>query len=113
MKGLFRRFHIVGHDSGGVHLSFLAVANWRSVVFTDTCGIAAFKCGRQLEKPLEVARWRQTERELRDERLRIATYNINNVNKRLSNLLAWLRPDCARRRLPAGTQGGARRISGA
>ena len=39
--------------------------------------------------------------------LKIATFNINNVNKRLDNLLAWLAKAAARCRLPAGTQGRA------
>ena len=38
-------------------------------------------------------------------RVIIATFNINNVNRRLPNLLAWLRRAKARRRLPAGTEG--------
>ena len=39
--------------------------------------------------------------------MKIATFNINNVNKRLPNLLAWLRESRARRRLPAGAEGRA------
>jgi exodeoxyribonuclease-3 len=40
--------------------------------------------------------------------MKIATFNINNVNKRLSNLIAWLRtacPDvvCLQELLPSGT----------
>ena len=43
--------------------------------------------------------------------MKIATFNINNVNKRLPNLLDWLRAREARRRLPAGAEGRRRRIS--
>jgi exonuclease III len=44
-------------------------------------------------------------------RLKIATFNINNINKRLHNLVAWLaraQPDVG---LPPGTQGRAASIS--
>ena len=41
--------------------------------------------------------------------MKIATFNINNVNKRLANLLAWLRGGQARRGVPAGAEGGAMR----
>ena len=37
--------------------------------------------------------------------MKIATFNINNVNRRLPNLLAWLARREARRRLPAGAEG--------
>ena len=37
--------------------------------------------------------------------MKIATFNINNVNRRLPNLLAWLEAGEARRRLPAGAEG--------
>ncbi|WP_366928818.1 hypothetical protein [Phenylobacterium sp.] len=43
--------------------------------------------------------------------MRIATFNINNVNKRLANLLAWLaaeKPDVV---LPAGVEGRGPRLS--
>ena len=43
--------------------------------------------------------------------MKIATFNINNVNKRLANLLAWLADGAARRRLPAGTEGRGPRLS--
>ena len=36
--------------------------------------------------------------------MKIATFNINNVNKRLANLLAWLERGQAGRRLPAGAE---------
>jgi hypothetical protein len=39
--------------------------------------------------------------------LKIATFNINNINKRLHNLMAWLAKGAARRRLPPGAQGRA------
>ncbi len=38
-------------------------------------------------------------------RMKIASFNINNIKRRLPNLLAWLRRGQARRRLPAGAQG--------
>ena len=44
--------------------------------------------------------------------MKIATFNINNVNRRLPNLLAWLRGGEARRRLPAGAEGDRRRVPG-
>ena len=36
--------------------------------------------------------------------MKIATYNINNINRRLPNLLAWLAEGAPRCGLPAGTQ---------
>ena len=44
--------------------------------------------------------------------MKIATFNINNIRRRLPNLLAWLRAREARRRLPAGAEGHRRRVSG-
>ena len=41
--------------------------------------------------------------------MKIATFNINNVIRRLPNLLDWLRA-AARRRLPAGAEGDRRRV---
>ena len=43
--------------------------------------------------------------------LKIATFNINNINKRLHNH-DLARNGAARRRLPPGTQGRAAGISG-
>ena len=43
--------------------------------------------------------------------MKIATFNINNVNKRLANLLAWLRQSAAGRCLPTGAEGDRLRIS--
>ena len=43
--------------------------------------------------------------------MKIATFNVNNVNKRLANLLDWLRRGTAGRRLPSGTEGDGCRIS--
>ena len=37
--------------------------------------------------------------------MKIATFNVNDVNKRLANLLAWLAEAEPRHRLPAGAQG--------
>ena len=45
-------------------------------------------------------------------RMKIATFNINNINKRLDNLVAWLAKSAAGRRLPPGAQGRAAGISG-
>ena len=42
--------------------------------------------------------------------MKIATFNINNINKRLANLLALAADGKARRGLPAGTQGDGSRI---
>ena len=42
--------------------------------------------------------------------MKIATFNINNVNRRLPNLLAWLRGGGAGRRLPAGAEGDRREL---
>ncbi len=46
------------------------------------------------------------------EPLKIATFNINNINKRLHNLIGVARKGAARRRLPPGAQGRAASISG-
>ena len=43
--------------------------------------------------------------------MKIATFNINNVNKRLANLLAWLRRGPAGRCLSPRAQGDRFRIS--
>jgi exodeoxyribonuclease III len=42
--------------------------------------------------------------------MEIATFNINNINKRLDNLLDWLRI-APGRRLPSGVEGNRFRIS--
>ena len=44
--------------------------------------------------------------------MKIATFNINNVNKRLANLLGWLRQAQPGRGLPSGVEGDRCRISG-
>jgi len=36
--------------------------------------------------------------------MKIATFNINNINKRLPNLLAWPEVFPARSRLPSGAE---------
>jgi hypothetical protein len=42
--------------------------------------------------------------------MKIATFNINNVNKRLANLAAWLRSPAVRC-LPSGAEGDRPRVS--
>jgi hypothetical protein len=44
--------------------------------------------------------------------LKVATFNVNNLSKRLPNLLAWLKNVEARRRVPAGVEGGTGGVSG-
>ena len=43
--------------------------------------------------------------------MKIATFNINNVNKRLRQLLAWLRSGAPGRGLPPGAEGGGFGVS--
>ena len=44
--------------------------------------------------------------------MKIASFNINNINRRLGNLLGWLRKAGARHRVPSGTQSRGHRVSG-
>jgi hypothetical protein len=43
--------------------------------------------------------------------MKIATFNVNNLNKRLVNLLDWLRASRAGRGLPSGIEGDRFAIS--
>ena len=44
--------------------------------------------------------------------MKIATFNINNINRRLPNLPHWLEAGSARHRVPAGAQVHRREIPG-
>jgi exodeoxyribonuclease-3 len=44
--------------------------------------------------------------------MRIATYNVNDINGRLGNLLGWLEEAHARHRLSLGAEGARPEVSG-